>query len=289
MAKEIRNVGASVRARLLQLAKASGQSFDLVLTRFALERLLFRLSQSAHAGRFVLKGAMLMMSWFDHPHRSTRDLDLLGFGNPEPDPILETFRQILAQQADDGVTFDADTLRVDRIREEQEYGGLRLRVVALISGARINLTIDIGFGDALEPGAEILDYPSMLDFPAPRLRAYARDRVIAEKFQAMVMLGRANSRMKDFYDIWIISRSFDFSDDRLARAIAATFERRETPIPKDLPDALTEAFARDEQKQRQWRAFLEGVAQNPRDLTDIIPEIATFLMPHAAAAARLSK
>lgn len=175
MGKEIRNVGASVRARLLQLAKASGQSFDLVLTRFALERLLFRLSQSAHAGRFVLKGAMPMMSWFDDPHRGTRDLDLLGFGNPDPDPMLETFQEILAQQADDGVSFDTGTLRVDRIREELGYGGLRLRVVASISGARINLTIDIGFGDALEPGAEMLDYPSMLDFPAPRLRAYARD------------------------------------------------------------------------------------------------------------------
>lgn len=232
---------------------------------------------------------MLMMSWFDDPHRGTRDLDLLGFGNPDPDPMLETFHEVLAQQADDGVTFDTGTLRVDRIREELEYGGLRLRVVASISGARINLTIDIGFGDALEPGAEMLDYPSMLEFPAPRLRAYAGETVIAEKFQAMAMLGRANSRMKDFYDIWIPSRSFDFSDDRLARAIAATFERRETPIPNDLPDALTDAFARDEQKQRQWRAFVEGVAHNTGNLTDIIPEIATFLMPHALAAARLSK
>ncbi len=137
MAKEIRNVGASVRARLLQLAKASGQSVDLIPTRFALERLLFRLSQSPHAGRFVLKGAMLMMSWFDDPHRGTRDLDLLGFGNPEPDSMLATFWEILEQQADDGVTFDAETLRVDRIREGLEYGGLRLRVVASISGARI--------------------------------------------------------------------------------------------------------------------------------------------------------
>ncbi|PLU44589.1 nucleotidyl transferase AbiEii/AbiGii toxin family protein [Sinorhizobium medicae] len=289
MAKEIRNVGASVRARLLQLAKASGQSFDVVLTRFALERLLFRLSRSPHAGRFVLKGAMLMMSWFDDPHRGTRDLDLLGFSNPEPDPMLATFREILAQEVDDGVMFDADTLRVDRIREELEYGGLRLRAVASISGARINLTIDIGFGDALEPGAEMLDYPSMLDFPAPRLRAYARETVIAEKFQAMVMLGRVNSRMKDFYDIWILSRSFDFDDDRLARAIAATFERRETPIPEDLPDALTDAFAKDEQKQRQWRAFVEGVAHNPGDLTNVIAEIASFLMPHAIAAAKLGK
>jgi predicted nucleotidyltransferase component of viral defense system len=213
----------------------------------------------------------------------------LGFGDPEPDLMLKTFRDILAQQANDGVAFDAETLRVDRIREGREYGGLRLRMVASISGARINLTVDIGFGDALVPGVEVLNYPSMLDFPAPRLRAYAQETVVAEKFQAMVMLGRANSRMKDFYDIWILSRSFDFSDDRLARAIAATFERRETPIPTDLPDGLTNAFAKDEQKQRQWRAFVEGVAHNPGDLTNVIAEIAAFLMPHAIAAAALGK
>ncbi len=239
MAKELKNVGASVRARLLQLAKSSGQSFDLVLTRFALERLLFRLSQSPHADRFVLKGAMLMMSWFEDPHRGTRDLDLLGFGDPEPEAMLATFRDILALDANDGVEFDATSLRIDRIREELEYGGLRLRTTASISGAKISLTIDIGFGDAMEPGAEMLDYPSMLAFPAPRLRAYARETVIAEKFQAMVALGRANSRMKDFYDIWILSKSFDFAGDRLARAIAATFARRDTAVPVDLPDALT--------------------------------------------------
>lgn len=289
MAKEIKNIGASVRARLLLLAKASGQSFELVLTRFALERLLFRLSRSRHADRFVLKGAMLMMSWFDDPHRGTRDLDLLGFGDPSPELMLATFREILAQAADDGVEFDVDALCVDRIREELEYGGLRLRTIASISGARISLTIDVGFGDALEPGAEILDYPSMLDFPTPRLKAYARETVIAEKFQAMVALGRANSRMKDFYDIWILSRSFSFDDDRLARAIAATFMRRETQIPESLPDALTPAFAADEQKQRQWRAFVEDVAHNPGDLTDVVGDIAAFLMPHAASAARLGQ
>lgn len=284
MAKELKNIGASVRARLLQLAKASGQRFDLVLTRFALERLLFRLSQSPHADRFVLKGAMLMMSWFEDPHRGTRDLDLLGFGDPEPEAMLATFREILALDADDGVEFDANVLRIDRIREELEYGGLRLRTTASISGARISLTIDIGFGDAMEPGAEMLDYPSMLAFPAPRLRAYARETVIAEKFQAMVALGRANSRMKDFYDIWVLSKSFDFAGDRLARAIAATFARRETAIPVDLPDALTSAFANDEQKQRQWNVFVRDVSADPGSLGDVVGNLAEFLMPHAIQA-----
>jgi predicted nucleotidyltransferase component of viral defense system len=287
MAREIRNIGASVRARLLTLSKEKGQTFDLVLTRFALERLLFRLSQSAHADRFVLKGAMLMMSWFDDPHRGTRDLDLLGFGDPNEDAMLATFREIFSQDAEDGAVFDPDTLRVDRIREELAYGGLRLRAIATVGGARINLTIDIGFGDAIEPGVEVVDYPVMLDLPAPRLRAYARETVIAEKFQAMVALGRANSRMKDFYDVWILSRSFDFEDDRLARAIAATFARRGTAIPVEPPDALSPAFAADEQKQRQWRAFTEDVAENSGELAQVVKDLAAFLMPHAISAAKL--
>lgn len=287
MAREIKNIAASVRARLLNLARSSGQSFDLVLTRFALERLLYRLGQSRHADRFVLKGAMLLMTWLEEPHRGTRDLDLLGFGDPSPEAILAAFRDILGQDVSDGVSFDIEAIRVDRIREELEYGGLRLRTTAEISGARIGVTIDIGFGDALEPGVDLLDYPSMLDLPAPRLRAYARETVIAEKFQAMVALGRANSRMKDFYDIWILSRSFAFEGDRLARAIAATFARRGTPIPVEVPDALTSAFAADEQKQQQWRVFVEDVAHDPGPLADIISALADFLMPHAAAAAKM--
>ncbi|MEM7529988.1 MAG: nucleotidyl transferase AbiEii/AbiGii toxin family protein [Pseudomonadota bacterium] len=287
MAKEIKNLGASVRARLLNLSKVNMQSFDLVLTRFALERLLYRLSQSDHAERFVLKGAMLMMSWFDDPYRGTRDLDLLGFGDPGEEVMLATFRDILSQNADDGVKFHPDTLRVDRIREELEYGGLRLSVLASVGGARIKLTIDIGFGDALEPAPEIIEYPVMLDLPAPRLRGYARETVIAEKFQAMVALGRANSRMKDFYDIWILSQSFEFDGDRLARAIAATFARRGTAIPHELPDALTQAFAEDQLKQRQWEVFLDSVATARKPLQAVVQEIADFLIPISKRAKRL--
>ena len=277
MAKTLKNMGASVRTRLLSLSKASGQSFDLVLTRFALERLLFRIGQSVHADQFVLKGAMVMMTWFDDPYRSTRDLDLLGFGSPDPDAMLATFREILMQDSGDGVQFYAAALRVDRIRDELEYGGLRLQTTAEISGAKIKVMIDIGFGDAVEPKAEVIDYPSMLDFPAPRLRAYARETVIAEKFQALVALGRANSRMKDFYDIWILSRSFVF-DSRLPQAIAATFARRGTPIPDALPDGLSVAFAADTQKQQQWRAFIENVAVNPGELATVIRDFAKLLI-----------
>lgn len=289
MPKEIRNISASVRARLQNISRETGQSFDLILTRYALERLLYRLSTSAYAERFVLKGAMLLTSWFEDPHRATRDLDLMGFGDPEPDAIIAAFREILTGDVADGVQFDSDGLRVDHIREELEYGGLRLRTTASISGARIAVTVDVGFGDSLEPGAERIDYPSMLDFPAPRLRTYARETVIAEKFQAMVALGSANSRMKDFYDIWLLSQSFQFDEDRLARAIAATFERRGTEIPTGPPDALSSAFAADEHKQRQWNAFLENVTLHPGSLADVIAGVAGFIMPHVIAARRIHR
>lgn len=289
MGKAKKNVAASVRARLQNLSRETGQSFDLILTRYALERLLYRLSMSAYAERFVLKGAMLLTSWFEDPHRATRDLDLWGFGDPSQDAMLAAFREILAAVVDDGVEFDLPALRVDQIREELEYGGLRLRTTASISGARIAVMVDVGFGDALEPGAEVIDYPSLLDFPRPRLRAYARETVIAEKFQAMVALGRANSRMKDFYDVWLLSQSFLFDDGRLARAIAATFKRRGSAIPRGLPDALTSAFAEDTQKQLQWRAFVENVAVNPGTLDEVIATISTFLMGHAALAAKIDR
>lgn len=287
MVKGIKNIAASTRARLLNLSQQSGQIFDLVLTRFALERLLYRIGQSDHADRFVLKGAMLLMTWFNEPHRGTRDLDLLGFGDPDPDSMIATFQNILAQEFDDGIHFDAVALRVDRIRENHDYGGLRLRTTADIGGAVIRIVIDIGFGDAVEPGVELVDYPTMLAFPAPRLRSYSRETVIAEKFQAMVDLGRANTRMKDFYDIWILSRSFAFEGDRLARAIQATFSRRGTPIPQDLPDALSAAFGADPQKQQQWRSFVEDVTLDPGNLAAVVDELAAFLMPWAAEAETL--
>lgn len=216
MRKPVRNIGASVRARLLNLAKERNQTLDALLTRYVLERLLYRLSSTKHRDRFVLKGAMLMATWFHDPHRPTRDLDLLGFGDPDPDALIGVFREICAMQADDAVIFDIQALAVDRIRDEQEYGGLRIKTTATVDGARVRVLIDIGFGDAIEPGLTEVELPVLLDVPAPRLRAYSRETVIAEKFEVMVKLGRANSRMKDLYDIWLLSRSHDFAGDKLA-------------------------------------------------------------------------
>lgn len=288
MPKTPQNVAASLRARLLNYARAHGQAFDLVLTRYALERLLFRLSRSRAADRFVLKGAMLVMTWFEAPHRGTRDLDLLGFGDPNPDALVEVFRQVMAAPEADGLVFDAQALRAEPIREDVEYGGVRLRTAAELAGARISIMIDVAFGDAIEPGAELIDYPVLLDLPTPRLRAYARETVVAEKFQAMAALGRANSRMKDFYDIWVLARSYEFDGERLARAIAATFERRGSTIPTEPPDALTPAFAADAAKQAQWRAFIEDLEPASAALGVVVEDLRAFLMPHAARARGLT-
>ena len=288
MAEKLRNVGASVRARLQALAASKGQVFDILLTRYALERFLYRLSRSEFADRFVLKGAMLMTTWFDEPHRPTRDLDLLGFGDPAADPMLAVFRSICATPVeDDGIQFDIEGLRVEQIREEVAYGGLRLRTIATLAGARINVVIDIGFGDAVEPGLEEIDLPVLLELPSPRLRAYPRETVIAEKFQAMVLLGRANSRMKDFYDIWILSKTYSFDDDRLSRAIAATFARRDTDLPVATPDALTASFAADPGKQQQWTAFIRNLNTAPVSLESTLRDLADFLMPQAERARAL--
>ena len=280
------NIGASVRARLNNLARQRGQPFQVLLTRFVLERLLYRLSTTSHRDHFVLKGAMLLTSWFSDPLRPTQDLDLLGYGNPNADAMLAVFREVFAVDADDGVTFDVPGSTIEAIREELEYGGLRLKTNATIDGARIRVIVDIGFGDAVEPAE--MDLPVLLDLPAPRLRAYRPETVIAEKFQAMVFLGRANSRMKDFYDIWVLSRSNEFADDGLGRAIRATFDRRATEIPLDAPDCLTPEFAGDPAKQQQWSAFVADVAMQPGSLADVVTDLAKFLMAHARAARDLS-
>jgi predicted nucleotidyltransferase component of viral defense system len=284
MRKPPRNLGASVGARLRNVAKQRNQDFQLVLTRFALERFLYRLSRTRHRDRFVLKGAMLVATWLDDPHRPTRDVDFLGFGDPSPEAILSAFREICAVAVEDGIAFDAAALRVERVREELEYGGLRIRTMGTVGGALAHVVIDVGFGDAIEPGIEETELPVLLDLPAPRLKAYARETVIAEKFQAMVMLGRANSRMKDYYDIWVLSRTHEFADDRLARAIAATFARRQTEIPVEPPQALSVAFAADPIKLRQWDAFAIDIATQPEPLGQVIDDLVAFLMPHAARA-----
>jgi hypothetical protein len=230
---------------------------------------------------------MLMRHWLDDPHRPTRDLDLLGFGDSDPDLTLKIFREICAIKADDAVVFDIDGLVVDRVRDESGYGGLRLKTYATVDGARVRVVIGIGYGDATEPGLNDIELPVLLNQPAPNLRAYPYETVIAEKFQAMVALGLANTRLKDFYDIWILAQTCGFKDDRLAQAIAATFARRKTEIPTERPDGLTSAFVDDPTKRQQWAAFVEEIAGDPGSLADVVEALAAFLLPHAAKARNL--
>jgi predicted nucleotidyltransferase component of viral defense system len=257
-----------------------------LLTRYALERLLYRLSLSTHRNRFVLKGAMLVTTWFEDPHRPTRDLDLLGYGDPSADAMSIVWKEICGTVVDDGITFDSEALRIAPIREDLEYGGLRIRTTATLARAQIAVTIDIGFGDAVEPGVEEIDLPVLLDLPVPRLRAYARETVVAEKYHAMIARGLANSRMKDFYDVWVLSKSYTF-DTRLAQAIAATFRRRQTEIPETIPDAFTPDFFRNKGKIQQWSAFVRDLSAESPTLETVVSELATFIGPYATEARAL--
>lgn len=268
-----RNVGASIRQRLLNLAKARGQPLELLLTRYALERLLHRLSLSPHRERFVLKGALLLTTWFDEPHRATRDLDLLGFGDPSEDALLAVLREVMMIAVDDGVSFDTAKLKIQPIREDLDYGGSRLSTTALLSGARIPIVVDVGFGDAVEPGAEDIELPVLLDMPSPRLRAYPLETVIAEKLHAMVTLGMANSRMKDFYDVWMLTRAFTLDPNRLRRAVDATFARRDTSLLASVPEGLSDAFAADPGKQAQWQAFARNLSTSRPGLDEVVVDL----------------
>lgn len=220
-----KNPGASVRQRLLNLSKERGDAFDLVLVRYALERLLYRLSSSAHGKRFMLKGALLFHVWGQDDHRPTRDADLLGSGASDAKAIAKVFGELCAMAFEDGIVFDPSSVKAEEIAEDKLYSGLRVTLAAELDGARIPVQVDVGFGDAVTPAPETVRYPTLLDFPAPELAAYPVYTVISEKFHAMVVLGEANSRMKDFYDLWAIARRFELDGELLAEAIKATFKR----------------------------------------------------------------
>jgi predicted nucleotidyltransferase component of viral defense system len=275
-----KNVGESVRAGLLKQSRDQRTDFQVLLTRYALERLLYRLSQSAHRNRFVLKGAMLFATWVAVPFRPTRDLDLLGYGENSTESIREAFREICRQMvADDGVAFDVDGIEATPIREDLEYGGVRIRTRATITAARIPIQVDIGFGDVITPGPVEIDYPALLDAPAPHLRAYPIETVIAEKFHALVTRGIANSRLKDFYDLWLIAETFELDRSSLATAIRQTFTRRATALPDEKPTAFTESYA--SAWGAQWQAFLrrERMTAAPAQLAQVLADLERFLLP----------
>jgi predicted nucleotidyltransferase component of viral defense system len=275
------NIAHSVRQRLLNVSREKGDDPNLIFIRYALERFLYRLSRSDKAGQFILKGAMLFAVWTDRPHRPTRDLDLLGFGSDSAEGLIRTFQQIIAVEVEpDGLTFDLHRISVSEIREGLDYPGKRVKLAAKLGSAhRIPLQIDIGFGDVVTPQPEEIDYPTLLDLPAPHIRAYPCETVVAEKLQALVAFDMAISRMKDFYDLWIISKQFSFNGAVLAEAIRATFHRRSTPIPRETPTALTDDLVADQGKQTQWRAFLNrtGLRKVAVELPQIIGELRASL------------
>ncbi len=282
-----KNVAASVRDRLLKLAKNSGEDFTYVLTRYALERLLVRLAASKHKSTFILKGAMLFRVWSPTVRRPTKDLDLLGSGEPDPARVASVFAEIASVAVeDDGIMFDPKSVKAFRIKEDAEYEGVRVNVTARIGSARLELQIDVGFGDAVTPGTVDVDFPTLLPMTAPKIRAYPKETVVAEKLQAMVFLGIANSRMKDFFDVWFLAMNFEFAGPVLARAIKATFERRKTELPKTAPLALTKDFAEDDAKVKQWKAFVSKTTLLSKSTTldEIVALIAPFVLPPLAAA-----
>ena len=287
MPREPRNIGASVRARLLDRARAEKSDFQILLTRYALERLLYRLSVSEHRERFILKGAMLFVTWVADPFRPTRDLDLLGHGENDVGAIADTFRSICAEPVvDDGVVFDHAGLQAAPIREEVEYGGVRVRTTATIAGARVPIQVDVGFGDAVTPAPIEIDYPTLLGNPAPHIRAYPVETVVTEKFEALITLGIGNSRLKDFYDLWLIAQTFEFRQHGLIEAVRRTLDRRGTAAPLDTPVGLTDEFAAT--WAAQWRAYLgrERMAAVPDVFAKVIGDLRGFLMPLVVGAPR---
>lgn len=266
-----KNRAASIRARLKNRADAAKQDFNLTLMHYGLERLLYRLSVSRHAPNYILKGALLFKLWYDVPRRPTRDADLLGFGPDDVDSVAAAFRDVCVIEIDDGIAFDVDSVKAAEIRKEAGYGGVRVELHATLDGAQLSLQIDIGFGDVVTPAPETVSYPVLLDdLPAPTLRAYPKYTVVAEKFQALCVLGMANSRMKDYFDLWMLLRDGDLDEEELTRAIRATFSRRRTALPGGVPAGLSDAFASDPSKLAQWRAFVTKNKLNAIALGELV-------------------
>lgn len=277
--RELRNVAASVHQRLLNVARANSRPFDEVLQYFAMERFLYRLCRSAHADAFILKGALLFRIWDVPDSRATRDIDLLGFLDNSPEHLAGIVQEICAIQVpDDGLLFDPDSVGARRIKEDADYAGVRVRFRGRLGNARIAMQVDIGFGDQVHPQAIKADYPAILDLPAPSLRTYPAETVIAEKLQTMVYLGALNSRMKDFYDVWRMSQRFNFDAAKLSDAMSRTFSTRNTEVVDF--DELKAELEKDNNLELQWRAFLtKSRLQAPNRFTDVLSSLREFIEP----------
>ncbi|MEJ2415860.1 MAG: nucleotidyl transferase AbiEii/AbiGii toxin family protein [Exilibacterium sp.] len=279
-----KNIAASVRQKLLNHARTDKRPFAELLQYYAMERFLYRLSQSTHSKHFILKGALMLRVWESPEFRPTMDIDMLGKTSNDEANIVSQITEILNLAVEpDGLNFDVASIQSERIKEDADYQGVRIRFRGTLDSARINMQIDIGFGDIVHPSPEECDLPTMLDFTAPRLLCYSRESAIAEKFEAMVKLGILNSRMKDFYDIWLLSRQFNFNGSQLAQAIQLTFKQRGTALSDNIV-AFQAPFI--EEKQVQWTAFCRRINQEylPNDFSDIVAQVTSFLAPIIEAA-----
>jgi len=277
-----KNHSASVRQRLLYYARSNAQDFNFVLRTYAMERLLFRLSRSPYIDNFVLKGALLFKIWSGDFYRQTRDMDVLVFQAQTIGSLTGIFKDISQISfPDDGLTYLSDTVVVNEIREEQPYGGFRVTLTAMLGTAKIHLQVDCGFGDVITPDPVATDFPTILDFPAPQLRTYPKETVVAEKFEAIVRLGMANSRMKDFYDLWALACNFPFAGPTVTSAIQNTFKRRRTTMPAGTPPAFQAAFIQNPLKQTQWKAFVQKnrFVKVEKDIGKTIDLLRSFLIP----------
>ncbi|MGI6445403.1 MAG: nucleotidyl transferase AbiEii/AbiGii toxin family protein [Candidatus Ozemobacteraceae bacterium] len=277
--KSLRNVSASVRQRILNRSKADRRSFSELLQYYAMERFLYRLSISDHAHHYILKGALMLRVWNASDFRSTMDIDLLGKTGNEEENITAQIRNILAVEIEpDGLTFDSNSIQTERITEDAHYRGIRVRFRAVLGTSRISIQIDIGFGDTVYPEPQLAVIPCMLNSPAPSLFCYTRESAIAEKFEAMIKLGQLNSRMKDFYDIWLLSRRFEFVLGTLAEAVRLTFNQRGTELSEPI-DAFSNNFI--SYRQPMWVAFRKRLKQKhiPESFQEIVTGVELFLKP----------
>lgn len=283
----LKNIEASVRTRLQNHARATKRPFQELLQYYAMERFLYRLSKSPHRSRLVLKGALMLHVWDAPLARATKDLDFLGRLDNSLENLERVVREVCAAEVEpDGMVFDPATVKTERIKDDADYGGVRVRFIGLLGRARVAMQIDVGFGDIITPGAESITYPALLDLPAPQLSGYPRETVVAEKFHAMVYLRTMNSRMKDFYDVWLLASLYAFDGELLARAVAATFENRGTGIDV-APVGFTPAFTEQSSTLAQWVVFRSRIpnAQCPDTLADVVTFLSRFLLPVARACA----
>jgi hypothetical protein len=288
MVRDLQNLAASVHQRLLNKAREASHPFNELLQHFAMERFIYRLCKSPHANRFILKGALMLLAWKGTASRPTMDIDFLGRIDNRLEVIVAAMKDVCGMNVEaDGMSFSEETVTAARITEAAEYEGVRARVQGSLGNARASLQIDVGFGDVIVPGPSKVVYPTILDFPAPKLSGYTMESTIAEKFHAMVKLGILNSRMKDFYDIWMLSCTFDFKGERLGEAIKKTFDNRNTPITTD-PTAFHSSFAKDEDKKAQWQGFVRkaNLTDAPEAFEDAVGAVKMFLHPLLVSLAR---